>query len=226
MSTVHVDVPEKHSVLISLVFLRVSDHFMICSSVMFELYVGSTEIWPVWELCEADAKRPYLELFDTDAFHLRYVGFSYYVVANSHVEFSLLFSFHNDSALPEQLPGGKWNCSGPHWPGLRPHLGCNMMRECEGGEDEAGCEYYDESEACGPGLISAAGRCYLYADDVIFANLSWAEASRECRKRDGYLVSPNTPEEWQVISDLLLKWIVFDTVFLGMQFRKSVLPRE
>ena len=40
--------------------------------------------------------------------------------------FRLLFSFHNDSALPEQLPDGKWNCSVPFWPDFKQHLLCNF----------------------------------------------------------------------------------------------------
>ena len=55
------------------------------------------------------------------------------------IEFKLLFSFLKDSALPEKLPGGKWNCSVPHWPDFRQHMRCNMLRECEGGEDEVDC---------------------------------------------------------------------------------------
>nr|KAG5710813.1 hypothetical protein BaRGS_026964 [Batillaria attramentaria] len=33
-------------------------------------------------------------------------------------------------AVPQQLPGGKWNCSVPHWPRFRPHLTCNLEPEC------------------------------------------------------------------------------------------------
>ena len=48
--------------------------------------------------------------------------------------------FQRDSQ-PTQLANGRWNCSGPEWPKFKPHLGCNLKLECEGGEDEAHCRY-------------------------------------------------------------------------------------
>nr|KAG5689452.1 hypothetical protein BaRGS_026013 [Batillaria attramentaria] len=33
-----------------------------------------------------------------------------------------IFSFHNQSALPQRLPDGKWNCSVPHWADFQQHF--------------------------------------------------------------------------------------------------------
>ena len=223
--TVSIDVPRKHSVLLSLSFIRVSDYTVSCLESQLELYIGSLVTYTEWELCDTFVRRPYMDLFDTDHFRLYYR--SYYGAFSrkkEFIEFKLLFSFLKDSALPEKLPGGKWNCSVPHWPDFRQHMRCNMLRECEGGEDEVDCGY--ESEDCGPGLISAAGSCYLYADDVVFSSMSSLEASRECEKRGSYLVSLNTPEEWKIISDLLLKQMIFDTIFIGLRDQSRALPPE
>jgi hypothetical protein len=50
----------------------------------------------------------------------------------------LSISFQN-TAVPEQLLSGLWNCSSPEWPRFKPHLRCNLVVECEEGEDEVGC---------------------------------------------------------------------------------------
>ena len=185
-----------------------------------KVYVGSLDI-PVWNICPGSKRqRPRLEMFETEAIYITF----FHEAKEPFSDFKLLFSFHLKSALLEQLPGGKWNCSVPHWPDFRQHMRCNMLRECEGGEDEVDCGY--ESEDCGPGLISAAGSCYLYADDVVFSSMSSLDASRECEKRGGYLVSLNTPEEWKIISDLLLKQMIFDTIFIGLRDQSRALPPE
>ena len=45
------------------------------------------------------------------------------------------------SKKPAQLADGRWNCTGPEWPRFNPHLGCNLKKDCEGGEDEAQCRH-------------------------------------------------------------------------------------
>nr|KAG5712232.1 hypothetical protein BaRGS_014582 [Batillaria attramentaria] len=56
--------------------------------------------------------------------------------------FHLSFSFHNMSALPQQLSGGKWNCSVPHWTNFRQHFLCTLESECAGGEDVVICPWH------------------------------------------------------------------------------------
>ena len=181
-----------------------------------KVYVGSLDI-QVWNICPGSKRqRPRLEMFETDAI---YITFSH-KAKGPFSAFKLLFSFHLKSALLEQLPGGKWNCSVPHWPEFRQHMRCNMLRECEGGEDEVDCGY--ESEDCGPGLISAAGSCYLLEN---FNGKTNDEASVECQRRGGYLVSLNTPEEWKVLSQLMLERIPFDYIFVGLRFNNPTLPQ-
>nr|KAG5693900.1 hypothetical protein BaRGS_014341 [Batillaria attramentaria] len=67
--------------------------------------------------------------------------------------FKFIFSFHNQSALPQRLPDGKWNCSVPHWADFQQHflcdgycmpvyVRCNDVYDCPGKEDEAACDSY------------------------------------------------------------------------------------
>nr|KAG5689449.1 hypothetical protein BaRGS_026010 [Batillaria attramentaria] len=64
-----------------------------------------------------------------------------------------IFSFHIQSALPQRLPDGKWNCSMPHWGDFQQHflcdgycmpvyVRCNDVYDCPGKEDEAACDSY------------------------------------------------------------------------------------
>nr|KAG5690330.1 hypothetical protein BaRGS_027627 [Batillaria attramentaria] len=57
--------------------------------------------------------------------------------------FRVFFSFHNMSALPQQLPGGMWNCSVPHWADFQQHFLCTLEPECIGGEDKLICPWKD-----------------------------------------------------------------------------------
>ena len=131
--------------------------------------------------------------------------------------FKLFFSFHNGSAIPQQLPDGTWNCSVPHWSDFRHHLHCNLMRECAGGEDEVDCGFH--SKACGTGRLAVAGKCYSYIQPG--QSLPWNKASDLCQGEGGQLVSLNTPEEWLAISDLLSK-TNFGGIFLGLSSRNPV----
>ena len=60
---------------------------------------------------------------------------------------------------PERLSGTQWNCSVPHWEDFKPHLACNLMVQCPGREDEAGCGY----TTCGPddSGFTVGDTCYV-----------------------------------------------------------------
>nr|KAG5712611.1 hypothetical protein BaRGS_029666 [Batillaria attramentaria] len=48
--------------------------------------------------------------------------------------FRLLFSFHDRSAVLEETPGSKWNCSVPYWADFKQHFPCNLQVDCLAGE--------------------------------------------------------------------------------------------
>ncbi|KAK7485925.1 hypothetical protein BaRGS_00022792 [Batillaria attramentaria] len=106
--------------------------------------------------------------------------------------FRMMFSIHNKTTLPEQLPDGKWNCSVPYWADFRHHFACNFRQECANDEDEMECPYRNHS--CGKGWILLGGRCFLYVTSK--QPITWNEASISCQLRGARLASLNTPEEW------------------------------
>ena len=113
--------------------------------------------------------------------------------------FRLRFSFHEDAAVPQRLSDGAWNCSVPHWPLFRPHVQCNLLTECAGGEDEAPCPY--SSARCGPGRLSIGPSCYIYVAPA--GPTSWQQASENCRSRGATLAVLKTQEEWTSVAKVL-----------------------
>ncbi|KAK7495131.1 hypothetical protein BaRGS_00013541, partial [Batillaria attramentaria] len=71
------------------------------------------------------------------------VRFASYPKSRQSERFKLLFSFHNQSALPERLPDGKWNCSVPHWGDFQQHFLCTLEPECAEGQDDVICPWKD-----------------------------------------------------------------------------------
>ena len=86
----------------------------------------------------------------------------------------------------------------PHWPLFQHHFSCNLDTECAGGEDESHCPYTGH---CGQGRLTIADRCYVYVTEQ--HHVSWVDASFQCVRRGGYLVSLNTKQEWQDVTSVL-----------------------
>ena len=137
------------------------------------------------------------------------------------------FSFHHESAAPGQTASGKWNCSLDHWPLFHTHFPCNVLEECEGGEDEAGCPYRTQMgagcQAPGPGFpVSVGGRCYaLFAEGE--RHVTWNEAANECLRRGTYLASLNSPREWDDVTEFVARYVGRD-VYLGLHAGGANLP--
>ena len=55
--------------------------------------------------------------------------------------FRMLFSFHQASDVPEQSKTGLWDCSVPQWHVVHQHFPCDLLQECQEGEDEINCPY-------------------------------------------------------------------------------------
>ena len=100
-----------------------------------------------------------------------------------------------------------WNCSVPHWPDFHRHLLCNLVRECAGGEDEMDCSY----TPCGTHnhSVEFAGACYSLHRSL--AGVTWREADINCSQLGARLVSFNTPEEWNYVTQTLrVDWLARD----------------
>ena len=61
------------------------------------------------------------------------------------------------SRLPERTSSVQWNCSVPYWPDFQLHLHCNLLSECERGQDEDNCGYV----TCRQGGFVFNGICYM-----------------------------------------------------------------
>ncbi|KAK7502550.1 hypothetical protein BaRGS_00006125 [Batillaria attramentaria] len=136
----------------------------------------------------------------------------------------MLFSFHNNTALPEQLSDGKWNCSVPYWDDFRHHFLCDFKQDCDNGEDERQCLY--KNHTCGEGWVWLEGKCYLYVRDKQY--LTWYDASVACQDRGGYLASLNTPDEYLTVLRFLQARAdsdVYSNVYVGLRSASPFLPR-
>ena len=93
--------------------------------------------------------------------------------------FKMLYSYHDYEAVPVNK-SGLFDCSDrAAYAGLRPHVHCNLERECVGGEDEgAHCPF--SSAAC-KGGVAAGGTCYSYTCGG--EHVTWTGARRACRAR-------------------------------------------
>lgn len=192
-STVHVEIPAGHSVMVSFMdfFLEFTKYACVTDWVQVS-YTDSESTHTMDRVCSRTRPPPFL----ADARVL-----SVHFVADNErrgTGFRLHFSFHNGSATPEQFPDGKWNCSVPYWRDFRYHFPCDLEPECRGGEDEADCPY--TTDLCGPGLVSAAGGCYQYV--IRDGPLSWWQASALCQEGGGRLASLHSADQWIVVMEL------------------------
>ncbi|KAL8619706.1 hypothetical protein ACOMHN_025792 [Nucella lapillus] len=208
-------VPSNNSVMISFRALDI-DGGKVCAYDHLTIYVGehttggeSTEL----TYCNNQPSLP-PTVFHTNALRFHFITDD----TKERLGFRLYFSFHNQSEIPEKLEDGKWNCSVSYWPKLQLHLNCNKVDECFGKEDENHCGYADHG--CGKGFFAAGSGCYTFISGE--KTVTWNEAANECRLRESYLASLNTPEEWQdviaAVKDLVLGPVYFGLQIAGVSF--------
>ncbi|KAK7484422.1 hypothetical protein BaRGS_00024307 [Batillaria attramentaria] len=215
-SFVRIDVPQNHSVLISFEHLDMSGTMPSCVLDILQLFLdGNDQINEVQDICGNAPPSPRL-------YHPKdtmYAQFKSYRNVNVHNGFRLRFTFHNYSALPEQLSDRKWNCSVPHWADFKQHIPCNLVPDCVSGEDEEDCPY--SSDACGQGHFSVGGTCYRYVTSN--HKLTWEEASAACLNRGERLASLSTLEKWYGVLEVLLNYGNRGG-FLGLKSSNPSLP--
>ena len=153
---------------------------------------------PIWVLNHTTMP-PKPTLLKASAVSIDIIKFTDAEVYENPSRFRLLFSFHNESSQLEKLPGGKWNCSVPHWSDFHQHFPCNLEPECAGGQDEVQCPY--TTDTCGQGRLTINGSCYIYVTPS--RDVSWNEAAQICSRKDAQLGSLNTVEEWENVMEIL-----------------------
>ncbi|KAK7501940.1 hypothetical protein BaRGS_00006692 [Batillaria attramentaria] len=198
-SWARVDVPEGHAVMLSFQHLDIKKYFVRmpyrCKTVQIYQISNMTKR-QTWDYCFLNKFPPTVLTAQTVEV---YAFFDSVYVAETG--FRLTFSFHNYSEVPQKIPNGPWNCSVPYWADFRQHFPCNLIWDCEGGEDEVDCPY--TTRTCGPGYVTAGGHCYVMAISSADAFISRPDASKECQLRGLKLVSLNTPAEWDDVMGLL-----------------------
>jgi hypothetical protein len=136
--------------------------------------------------------------------------------------FRVSYSFHSVERTPTQLASGRWDCSGPAWPHFQHHLHCNLLTECHGAEDEAGCEF--TTARCGPGAFLADDMCYFVTKIPADVNDNfWTQAGNLCMRRGGQLASVTTKGRYNTFKSLVDK-APFNIYLLGLSSTSSSLP--
>ena len=137
----------------------------------------------------------------------------------SRTGFRMTFTIHKRRFSPRQLPNGKFDCSVSYYQDFQRHLHCNLLSECQKGEDEHLCAY--NNGACN-GSIAFESKCYKYFDWS--KAITWTDAFNECKKRGAELASLNTPEEWNAIENALDYGHRASVVFIGLRTADPNLP--
>ncbi|KAL8583614.1 hypothetical protein ACOMHN_028384 [Nucella lapillus] len=136
----------------------------------------------------------------------------------------LLVSYHPvNETLHKDREGLYWNCSVPWWDRFKPHLTCNLERECTDGQDEAHCPYI--TPHCGLCRQANSSRQLLPAPPPSLPNasLSWNAARKQCVLQGGQLASLNTPREWRAVEEVLQGRRAAN-VFIGLHYNPYHLP--
>jgi hypothetical protein len=84
--------------------------------------------------------------------------------------FKMLFSFHTQHTVPQQLDNGMFNCSVGHYPAFQKHLACNLLTECLAGEDENERCWFS-SQAC-RGKMASESKCLFTVFQEEIKNVS------------------------------------------------------
>ena len=219
-SSVRITIPFLHSVVVSyqhssnlnLVTCRYGQQCQLCG--WFENDRSDRFRRHMWE-----PGRPFPIIHSARALRVKLKCRTLFGLAVHKTGFRLLFSFHQESALPVLLWKWRWNCSVPHWADFQEHFPCNLEADCVHGEDEQDCPYTNVSR-CGAGAISLGESCYFY---VISENdVSWQDAMDACQSSNAYLANLNTPKEWDDVMQLL--FVRRGAIFLGLRSSDSYLP--
>ena len=119
---------------------------------------------------------------------------------------------------PQELSNNMYNCSVPRLHIFKPLLGCNMVRECQGNEDEKGCSY--ASTDCGDGALDAGTKCYRFVRRE--GTTSWTEASSKCTERNERLVTLATRDEVARFRQIMATVKDPRTVVIGAQLLNKI----
>ena len=130
--------------------------------------------------------------------------------------FSVRYSVHKTTSLPQQSVDGKWDCSVPLLSSFSHHFPCDRQPQCRNGEDEAHCNYsMDDTVDCPMGFsISQTGGCYIFPQPYKY---TWAEASDKCAEMSGRLVTLKSPGDFETLQRFPSFKSLRPDVFVGLR---------
>ena len=131
--------------------------------------------------------------------------------------FKMMYAIFPRSQEPQQLSDSLFDCSVPHFNSFKPLLSCNMIRECQGNEDEKDCGNY--SNGCGDGALDGGTKCYRFINSNTYT--TWYEASSKCTENNQNLVTLASSYEFE----LFMKVISVTTsyrAFIGVRLLQRV----
>ena len=135
--------------------------------------------------------------------------------------FKLMYTVAPKSQNLALLADNIYNCSVSQFYKYKDLLRCNLIRECEGNEDEKDCAIY--GTACGMGAVESGEKCYT----VVYPHrhLSWFEARSVCLSKQQSLITftPHDKDATEVLKLLGSKYNVYE-FFLGIHMGLDSLP--
>lgn len=205
-SWVKVDIPEQSAIMVSVPHMDIEGRVpTICPADGLEVYENDISNQSSWTRCR---DVPVLTiLHQTRTLFVHFYSNEY----GNNTGFRLVFTIHNQSAVPTLLEDGRWNCSGLNKTDFSDHFSCNLKYDCIGSEDEADCPY--TSPRCGVGQPFFENSCYIW--QMPWPLMTWKEAFDFCLSQGARLASLNTPAEYNNVFSLL-RLTEYGNAYVGM----------
>nr|KAG5686788.1 hypothetical protein BaRGS_013108 [Batillaria attramentaria] len=220
-SCVTVDAPPLHFIMTSFLAIDLETGWYVGSGDVITLIKGeSCAGEEAWRSAVGYIGLPEERLIQMNVMSIRFESDS----QDEETGFRFFFSFHNQSALPQRLPDGKWNCSVPHWCDFKQHFLCTVKPECAGNEDAVFC--LSAEDTCGHGAVVSGQKCFTYivGSDVLPKveqnRTSWFAAREECAKRGMRLPSLETMVE-QFLLSRILNVVNFEYFYIGLDMARE-----
>ncbi|KAL8597274.1 hypothetical protein ACOMHN_051585 [Nucella lapillus] len=205
-SCVTLHVPHNHVTMVSLVSLDLQTS-RPCNDSLRLYTTGNCSGSPWRTVCRV------WDLVPTVIAETRQLSFRFYSNEDrSKTGFRVLYSVHDHSQQPTQLPNGKWNCSVPFYPSFQQHFACSAENQCS---EEKYREPCPVSAVCGPQQLVAGDGCFRLFQPQ--QSTSWLAASETCGTYGGRLALLNTPQELNNTVRSLQKAGASPRIFVGLK---------
>ena len=205
-NTLHI--PDGHVVMISFSRYSALRSIFLFGLKLFTVDQNDSEI-TLWSADHHDPTDVYLYDVNTITILLKRSTLPVPICMHQHC-FTMLFSFHAKSSVPNRLRNDLFNCSvGDYWR-FQQHLDCNLKVECEDGRDETGhCPF--SSPAC-QGWVASRGKCYMFVSPENLQTFKTdggdllARVVKYCDSVNGSLGQPKDVQDMQIL------WSAFRTI--------------